>query len=273
MLICNYTVFVSQPPTEDQTQVIRLLRDHGYEPLVDGINGNNYHWFLKNYQNTPHRFFLIGDDLEAFTLNDMDHNMYIKPILALNYNVNDHITEHDWRIVCRHFNHVLFPHTSRPKIVSRRAQMLLQLPNIQKQIKEDFMDVEVDQGYQFQMEILEDRNICLCQVEKPNVDSAYTVVIRNFKDRGIKPFFTSLFISHSWGVSRYDCEFLKKLWDHFQMQGEFDLDAMLKEATEACYPNGTAVPIAEPEVYRKNMEETKTILQCKEAGTLFKSTL
>jgi hypothetical protein len=56
------------------------------------------------------------------------------------------------------------------------------------------------------------------------------------------------------------------------MDGDFDLDAMLKEDTEACYPSDTHAPRGEPEVYRKTIDETLAVLQNKEEGRLFKST-
>lgn len=40
------------------------------------------------------------------------------------------------------------------------------------------------------------------------------------------------------------------------MLGNMDLDTMLKEATEACYPReGGGVPTVQPEVYRRTLEQ------------------
>ena len=60
-------------------------------------------------------------------------------------------------------------------------------------------------------------------------------------------------------------------WDA-EMDGDFDLERMLKEDTEACYPSATHSPRVEPEVYRKSILETLATLKDKEEGRLFKTT-
>ena len=50
------------------------------------------------------------------------------------------------------------------------------------------------------------------------------------------------------------------------MDGEFDLDHLLKNATEACYPAENTLPAPEPEVYRKNIYDTINVLKEKEMG-------
>lgn len=85
------------------------------------------------------------------------------------------------------------------------------------------------------------------------------------------PFFTALFVSNSWGLCQGDIDFLKNYWDA-EMDGDFDLERMLKEDTEACYPSATHSPRGEPEVYRKSILETLATLKDKEEGRLFKTT-
>jgi len=269
-------IFVSNPSTAEDGQIIKFVKSKGFEPFVDSLNKNNYSWLHANYSNTPHKFFLVGvDNLEIFSIEDLDLEMIVSPSFAISYNSNDLITDHDWRLVHRFFAHTFFPLLPKPKIISRRAHDLLAITYKQEkepQIEEMQVDEQVNDAYDFRMEIIEDRNICLCEVIKPFTDNPYTVVIRDFKERNLKPFFTSLFICPSWGVSRFDIEFLRHLWVQLGMQGECDLEQMLKEAVEACTPSDKNVPVGEPEVYRKSIEQTRQILQAKEEGHLFKST-
>lgn len=258
----------------DQTQILNTLRDNGFEPMVDSVHTKDYHWFQKNFSNTPHKFFFVSEEVQMFSVSDLDPEMYYTPSFSVNYNNDETLTEHDWRILHRYFQHMMFPLSNKPKLVSRRVHQLLAMPMTQSahEMTDEgvCMDTQEDNGYEFDMEVLEQKNVCLCTVTKPFVDGAYTVVIRDFSERGLKPFFTDLFIVRSWGVSRYDVEFLKQLWTHLGFTEPFDLDQMLKEATEACIPSPTKVPEPEPTVYRKSLSDTKRTLQDREEGRLFK---
>ena len=108
----------------------------------------------------------------------------------------------------------------------------------------------------------------LYEIRKPNTDLPYTTVIRNYSERGHRDFFPSLYVCNSWGVSRDDLPFLSYIWTQLEMEGEFDMDLMLKEATEKCYPSSGAIPDAEPEVYRRNIQDVLNTLQCQEEGIL-----
>jgi hypothetical protein len=50
------------------------------------------------------------------------------------------------------------------------------------------------------------------------------------------------------------------------MSGEFDLDSILKQHTEACYPSSTACPEPEPEVYRRSIEQVLRTFSERESG-------
>jgi hypothetical protein len=101
----------------------------------------------------------------------------------------------------------------------------------------------------------------LYQVIKPFTDLPYTSVTREYSRKGHIPFFTDLFICQSWGVARNDIGFLQHMWTELKMDGEFNLDALMKDATEKCYPSDSAIPSAEPEVYRRCIDDVVQILQ------------
>jgi hypothetical protein len=95
------------------------------------------------------------------------------------------------------------------------------------------------------------------QVTKPHVDRPYVTVVRDFSKKGHRRFFTNLFVCSSWGVCSKDIMFLKKVWEHFDMEGDMDLDDLMKEATQACkYPELET----EPEVWRTSLDKVLEIL-------------
>lgn len=104
----------------------------------------------------------------------------------------------------------------------------------------------------------------LYEVKKPFTDLPYTSVTRNYSKKGHIPFFTDLFICQSWGVARSDIAFLKHMWNELKMDGDFDLEKLMKAATEKCYPSDDNIPEPEPEVYRRSLDNVVLILNEKE---------
>ena len=264
-----FTVYVSNPATNEDLMVLKTIRDLGYEPLVDSLHGLNRSWFIFNFQSLPHRLYYVHLEIVSDTVNMLPDPLHCAPSFSIHYNESEILSLHDWRILHRHMESVFFQTSRKPKLVTRRAKELLDMPQpLVQTLQDEEMVEDMHENYEFESEMFEDRDVCLCTVKKPNVDLPYTVVIRNYSQRGYKPFFTSLFISQSWGVSRYDIGFLMYLWEEMGL-GVLDLDKELKEATEACYPSEGKVPEPEPEVYRRSLKDTKVVLQQKEDGTLF----
>ena len=116
---------------------------------------------------------------------------------------------------------------------------------------------QVDEGEEYELEVKLVNDFMFYQVAKPHTDRPYTTVVRNFKEKGHTRFFTNLFVCPSWGVCEKDILFLKKAWEWFRMDGEFDLDVLMKDATEACRPDMGCEP--EPEVWRTKLESVLEI--------------
>ncbi|KND03448.1 uncharacterized protein SPPG_00931 [Spizellomyces punctatus DAOM BR117] len=96
------------------------------------------------------------------------------------------------------------------------------------------------------------------EVRKPGCRLPFTDVITNYHTRGLKPVFTDLFISADWGTCLADYKFLRQLWDDLEMDGTFDVDMLLSDATRRCLPQTEAlIPDAEPRVYRRSLEEVR----------------
>jgi len=56
------------------------------------------------------------------------------------------------------------------------------------------------------------------------------------------------------------------MWKQLDLKDEFDMDSMLKEATEKCYPSSNGEVQSEPEVYRRTIEDVLLILQTQQDG-------
>lgn len=132
-------------------------------------------------------------------------------------------------------------------------------------IDEDIVD-DINKEYQFYSHMCKERDVGLYEIIKPYTDLPYTVVIRNFSQRGYLPLFSSLFICQSWGVCNDDIGFLKNLWDHLNMNGVFDMDLLLKEAVDKCVPREGFCPEPEPEVYRRYIYQVLEKFQENEIG-------
>lgn len=268
-MIPNITVYTYLPPTNEDAQCIRMLTNAGFTPQIDAIHKTDAWWFAHHYKNNYRFFYLRAQELGMADY----YTNGIAPSFTISYNDDEHLTDFDWRFLHRYFEHLFYPECAKPRITSRRSHLLLNTPvTLAPTVTPELVTVPTNNTYDLELKEIPDRNMCLCTVHKPNVDRPYTVVIRDYQTNGLRPFFTALFVSNSWGVAKADIAFLRNAWHHY-MEGPFDLDTMLKEATEACYPSSTASPVSEPEVYRKSMMDTLKTLQDKEEGRLFKTTL
>jgi hypothetical protein len=120
--------------------------------------------------------------------------------------------------------------------------------------------------YQFYSHICKERNVGFFEIIKPFTDLPYTVVVRNYSERGYLPLFTDLFICQSWGVCGNDILFLGNLWKYLKMDGVFDMDLLLKNAVEKCFPREGFCPEPEPVVYRRYIYQVLETLQKNEVG-------
>lgn len=257
------TVFVDKPPTKKQEDLIKVLNQK-FVVLVDAVHGKDKDYLKENYIKN-YRFFFLSEFLSMCTSDELD---YVAPDFVICFNHDENITEKDWICIERYIEIMFVPSIRHSEIVTQRAAELLQtyVKPEPKLTPEPVEPADLKSHYELFMKHVEERDTMLVQVEKPFCDLPYTVVIRNYSEKGLKSFFTDLFICHSWGVSRKDYEFLEQVWKHWNMEGEYNLDQMLREATERCFPRENAQPEAEPEVYRKPIPDVLFTLQNKEEG-------
>lgn len=258
--------FTGNTCDEFYATLIGTLERAGYATFVDGVHGKHKDWFLSQFSDTPHRCYFFDQDfcMTTGTVNDLH---FFFPAFVIYFDKWQDITAEDWKFIDQYMSH-LFYNDELPVESERSKELLLGATIISHQSNqtEEDMSQELPQHYSFDRYDIPDRDISLIQIGTPNCEIPYTVCIRDFSKRGLKPLFTSLFVSQSWGVSRSDISFLQELWNNL-MQGEFDLHGMLKETTEACYPQPGRIPDPEPEVYRRTIEQVLNTFAERESGT------
>jgi hypothetical protein len=230
--------------------------------LVDAKNGSDREK-LKSYYNKNARFFYVSEFISMCTPEELE----LRPDFVVSFNDEEEISERDWVCIERTLENAILKIAVADHVLEVGKKWLCQfvtatpigLPPVSEPL-------DHKQHYELFVTEIADRDICLIQVEKPYCDLPYTVVIRNYSQKGRKSFFTDLFICESWGVARKDYEFLEQVWNHWGMEGVYDLDKMLHEATKRCFPQEGEQPEPEPEVYRRPIENVLETFKKREEG-------
>jgi hypothetical protein len=224
----------------------------GYSPLIDAVHRNDFNWLAEKFRECPHRFFKqdLNGNCQVVDFNDEPH-------FVVFFNVNEDISSRDWEILEAYVFGIVEKQDYGVGMMTRRQAQLLKAPTF---IAELELDKEIEEElpieYGFRSHILIENDVGFFEIVKPYTDRPYVVVIEKYSERGIHPVFTSLFICNSWGICNEDIQFLHQLWNYMGYpNSSFDLDEMLKQATEDCYPREGWVPNCEPVVYRRALEE------------------
>lgn len=262
----KFVVFINKPATTNHAKLVNTFNDLGYSTFCDGIHGKDYQWLVKNVV-VGKLFIFDGDQVYMFNTSDLSQDMPFLPDFAMIFNEDATVTAENWDCIHtyleQHLTDAMIDMTNTMK-----AHELLGKPTFEKAALEDVPLQKQQDYYSFTPRLLEEKDIMLYEVRKPFTDLPYTSVTRNYSRKGHVPFFTDLFICQSWGVSRSDIAFLKHLWSELKMDGEFNLEELMKAATEKCYPSENNMPEPEPEVYRRGLDDVVTILSEKEQKQL-----
>lgn len=272
--IPKLVVFVhDEEISPNQTILIKKLNDMGYSPMVDAMHAGSYDWFVTNVKTCPHKLFTIDEeDIFFFEVDQLKPEMNFLPDFLVYFNEGDELSVPDWVCIKHWIRFHLFENMMETDFVLTGDKLMLK-PHKEVVVAMDPPPemkrvAEGDSCYSYRAELVEEDDIMIYEIRKPYTDLPYSSVIRNFSTSKPQRFFTSLYVCPSWGVSRYDLVFLKQLWVHeFKLKTEeFNMDEMLKEATEACYPRPGIIPEPEPEVYRRALEDVKQILKERKEG-------
>lgn len=258
-------VFVDVPNTTEQAYQIKIFNNLGYCTLVDSLHKRDYSYLFENTMN-GRMFIQEEDEVYMFDRNDLRQEMYLVPDFALIFGEDKEVTEADWSKIYKyleqHLTDSMLDVNNAIEVEGFMGKPLLEIAEPENDVAVSYRG---DDFYSLETRYLEEDDIMLYEVKKPFTDLPYTSITRNYSNKGHTPFFTDLFICNSWGVARSDVAFLKHTWGQFKMEGEFDLEELMKKATEKCLPSETNIPEPEPEVYRRDLLTVLDIIKEKKS--------
>lgn len=257
----HVVVFTNPTPSTKQSLLVQKLLHLG--ACVDAVHGTKEGYLTSNYTNA--RFFFLSDFLSMCAPEELH---MVQPDFVVAFNEDESISEKDWVCMERYLESLFVPSIQVSSDILETGKALLQQYYTPAPLvtPPENNAPELTQHYELYMKHIPERDTMLIQVEKPFCDLPYTVVIENYNRKGLKSFFTDLFIAQSWGVARKDYEFLTQVWEHWNMEGEYNLDQMLREATQQCFPDKNEQPEPEPIVYRRPIENVVKTLAAKDLG-------
>lgn len=253
-------VFTSNPVTPEQTKWINNLTNAGYAPFVDSVHKSDYGW-LKNNFIYEHRFYLVTNHVEDFTTENMDTEMIFKPDLGIAFDIGVDVSFEEWSYILEFIETIVHEGMNPPNIEDILTKPIT--------IKESIPETNIEKAphyYELKTQFIDEQDTMLYQVTKPFTDLPYTTLTKEYSKKGHLPFFTSLFICSSWGVSSKDITFLEKAWVDLKMVGEFHIAILMKERTQLCYPSSGILPEPEPIVYRRSIPDVLKTLQRQRDG-------
>jgi hypothetical protein len=260
-MACRLIAFTSNPTTIEESVVVASLMKH-FDVMVDALNAKNASWLEYQFKDTQHRFYKNDND-SIYPCDTDDEDI----LLAIYFDKNVELPDDAWEAITDKLNNIMYGVKINPHMGKVFAKVNVRaLKPETKDIDKNLLEPVLDEHYRFRTKYFEDRDVMLAEVTKPFTPCPYVVVIRNYKTRGYEPVFSGLFVSTTWNVSRDDVPFLKNLWSHLEMVGEFDMQKLLGEAVEKCLPGKGHVPEAEPELYRDTIENVLQTLQDKSNG-------
>jgi hypothetical protein len=96
------------------------------------------------------------------------------------------------------------------------------------------------------------------EVQRNKYEDPFTTIIKNYSKNGMKPLFSNLYVSKSWGLLKDDQDFLRALWiSEYGNDEEFDIPKLIESSFKHTFPQPGELPNVYPEVYRRSI---KTIL-------------
>lgn len=234
--------------------VINIIQKH-YPILADSVNFE-FPSFKAKYESSNARYFYYEDN--EWSMHKIEE-LHFTPHFLLSFDLNEAIDEDTWSTIFTWIKKI-FEDITDEELEKKIKQILTayEKQEPRPQIYKSIDPPPLPDYYSFRYMEDDSRNLAICEVTKPFTDLPYTTVIRNYSQRTLLPFFTSLFVCSSWGVANHDIVFLYKLWEHLSFNekyGDLDLENRLKEDIAKCKPDYPGGAESEPEVYRLSIEE------------------
>ena len=261
MATISITVLSDPRKTFLRAPIIEKLQKH-FPVLVDCVN---YEPTLvkAKFANSNSKYFT--HDCGVLIIYDHEITDMIETEFVVNFLKEDKVSKSQWIDLFKFLRNLL-DDNELDYDLEEKAKSFINFPKVFNPIsnpnkKDD--DCKMIEGfvrdhYDFRYEVIEDQNICIVEIFKPNVDKPYSLILRNFKEDGFNALFYSMYIDSTWGiVDKKDNTFMWELWKYLNMKGDFNLDEIVKDAASKCFPNEDGCPKLEPIVYRETLEVIK----------------
>lgn len=223
--MCNIRIFSDNPKHQ---RLVDVLSKANVPFYVDG-NNNNESWFKRNagVGRIYHETYGIlkdwtekySDDVVAFVVADLGKDDWAEVDFCLTGNEDTRHTLAKFRVETQ-------------------------------TVEIEEVEIVQRESYGFRTVFVKDRDTMMYEVCKPFTDLTYTTAVHNFSERGHLPFFSSLFTLPSWGLCSGDMDFLSQVWHHLEMEGEYNIDDIVKNEIAKCQEGNI-----EPRVYRNTIEK------------------
>lgn len=241
-----FTLFLHNPSTPEETELVKQIEKY-YNVFIDSELEPST--IERKYKESNAKFF-GKDDSGEWVSYDIGLIETIPPLVVVTFDLDTIVSEEDWAVI---YTFVKSLDEVDEEILEATYNLIPKAPpNEPLTIAPISEPVKKNNEYMFSHFIDKQKDLCICEVYKPFTELPYTCVIENFSVVDFVPLFTSLFICSSWGVTPKDIMFLKHLWNHLDMKGEFDLENRLKKVVEECKAGAP-----EPRVYRETLEQVK----------------
>jgi hypothetical protein len=248
-----FTLFCNRQATKEQTECVRTLEKY-YSVFIDSeIDPVT---IKSKYGTSKHKFF--GKDLGEWLMYDYESVDCIPPACVLTFDADGKVGRKDW-VTAFEFIKTIFSEEPDQSIIDKMYVIVPKAPIAEKISVVPAKDVvKQNNEYMFSHWMDTEKDICICQIDKPFTDRPYTCVIEKFSEVDFVPMFTAFYICSSWGVTPQDSIFLVHLWNHLDMKaryGQINLEQRLKDVVSACEAGAP-----EPRVYRDNIEGVRNLL-------------
>ena len=257
-MIANITVYCKHD------KLVAELESFGFKVLVDAVH-DWQSFFITNYKDVAHRAFYHEPYL-AGKIEDINWKMMGRPDFVIWFNKEVDSEDSRWGDVVEYLK-FCFAGGEMSNSVMLNAKVFLGTHVVPPCMLQSPQVVQGDDGlvtvrdakehyYGFNSKLYEAADLAIFSVTKPFVEDPFTIVLRNFKKDGATNFFADLFACEDWGTSFCDVSFLKQLWEELDIEGEFDVDALLERRTREFLPIEGSAKI-EPVVLRRSIEEVE----------------
>jgi hypothetical protein len=174
-------VYVFAQDNQNLAHIVGTFHRNNLQPLVDAKNCN-LQWIKSNFAKTPVLFFFM-DNEGVITEESLDYLDQV-PSFAIYFNEYQPITETQMENISNYISYIFFDTNISLDTIKEIENLLSPTTITPHELSPEHIKPHLSSDYQFSRVPIPDRNVCLYQVDTPNCDIPYTVVVRDHANRG-----------------------------------------------------------------------------------------